>query len=71
MLIQNGKNLLYGRDQLGHSSIRITVDTYGHLIPSANQAAVDRLDDVPTTRRNLYATKMKTPSENIERRERK
>jgi hypothetical protein len=30
-------------------SIQITVDTYGHLIPGANRAAVDRLDDdVPT-----------------------
>ena len=26
---------------MGHSSIQITVDTYGHLIPGANKAAVD------------------------------
>jgi integrase len=39
---------------MGHSSIKITVDTYGHLIPGANKAAVDRLDDA--TGRNLYAT---------------
>lgn len=37
-----------------HSSIKITVDRYGHLIPGANKAAVDRLDDA--TGRNLYAT---------------
>lgn len=30
-----------------HASIQITVDTYGHLIPGANRAAVDRLDDEP------------------------
>ena len=42
------------RDQLGHSSIRMTVDTYGHLVPGANREAVDRLDDA--TGRNLYAT---------------
>ena len=37
------------KEQLGHGSIQITVDTYGHLIPGANRAAVDRLDDdVPT-----------------------
>jgi hypothetical protein len=24
---------------------KVTVDTYGHLIPGANKAAVDRLDD--------------------------
>src|SRR6478752_4808610 len=34
--------------QLGHASIQITVDTYGHLIPGANRGAVDRLDDAPT-----------------------
>ena len=39
---------------MGHSSIKITVDTDGHLIPGANKAAVDRLDDA--TGRNLYAT---------------
>jgi integrase len=59
---QNGENLLYNCNQLGHSSIRITVDTYGHLIPSANKAAVDRLEEGLTTRRNLYATKMKMRS---------
>ena len=29
---------------MGHSSIQITVDTYGHLIPGADIAWVDRLD---------------------------
>ena len=33
------------KEQLGHASIQITVDTYGHLIPGANRGAVDRLDD--------------------------
>jgi integrase len=45
LLIQNGESLAYVKDQLGHSSIQVTVDTYGHLIPGANRAAVDRLDD--------------------------
>ncbi len=54
LLIQNGESLAYVRDQLGHHSIKITVDTYGHLIPGANRQAVDRLDDA--TGRNLYAT---------------
>lgn len=34
------------RDQLGHHSIQITVDTYGHLVPGGNRQAVDKLDDV-------------------------
>ena len=54
LLIQNGESLAYVRDQLGHASIKITVDTYGHLVPGANKAAVDRLDEL--TGRNLYAT---------------
>jgi integrase len=54
MLIQAGESLAYVKEQLGHSSITITVDAYGHLIPGANKAAVDRLDDA--TRRNPRAT---------------
>ena len=45
LLIQNGESLAYVRDQLGHSSIQITVDTYGHLVPGGNRMAVNRLDD--------------------------
>ncbi len=29
---------------MGHSSIRVTADTYGHLMPGANVDAIDRLD---------------------------
>jgi integrase len=54
MLIQAGESLAYVEEQLGHSSITITVDTYGHLIPGTNKAAVDCLDDA--TRRNPNAT---------------
>jgi hypothetical protein len=54
-----GESLAYVRDQLGHSSIKITVDTYGHLVPGANKAAVDRLDEL--IGRNLYATGSKQP----------
>jgi len=46
LLIQQGESLAYIRDQLGHSSIQITVDTYGHLVPGGNRQAVDRLDDM-------------------------
>ena len=41
-----GESLAYGKDQLGHASIRLTVDLYGHLVPGGNRAAVDKLDDV-------------------------
>ena len=44
LLIQTGAPLAYVRDQMGHSSIQVTVDIYGHLIPGANVSFVDRLD---------------------------
>ena len=43
-LIQKGASLAYVKEQMGHSSIQVTVDTYGHLIPGANVNWVDRLD---------------------------
>jgi integrase len=54
LLIQQDESLAYVSRQLGHSSIQVTVDIYGHLIPGANRAAVDRLDAAPT--RNPDAT---------------
>ncbi|HSL99640.1 MAG TPA: tyrosine-type recombinase/integrase [Candidatus Limnocylindria bacterium] len=42
-LIANGESLAYVKEQMGHHSIQITVDTYGHLIPGANREAVNRL----------------------------
>ena len=38
--------LPYVTDQLGHASISMTVDVYGHLVPGANRAAMDRLPTV-------------------------
>jgi integrase len=43
LLIQNGESLAYIKDQLGPSSIKMTVDVYGHLVPGANREAVNRL----------------------------
>jgi integrase len=45
LLIQAGESLVYIKDQLGHHSIKVTVDIYGHLVPGGNKAAVDGLDD--------------------------
>jgi integrase len=44
LLIQDGASLAYVKEQMGHSSIQVTVDVYGHLVPGANIAWVDRLD---------------------------
>ena len=35
---------MYVKDQMGHHSIKVNVDIYGHLVPGSNRAAVDRLD---------------------------
>ena len=47
LLLQNGASIVYVKEQMGHSSIQVTVDTYGYLIPGANLSFVDRLDQVP------------------------
>ena len=48
---------------MGHHSIKVTVDIYGHLVPGANKAAVDRLDAVlQATPRNPGATETKKGS---------
>ena len=44
LLIQQGEPLTYVKEQLGHASIQVTVDVYGHLLPGGNRSAVDRLD---------------------------
>ncbi|MGE3538891.1 MAG: hypothetical protein AB7N91_15845 [Candidatus Tectimicrobiota bacterium] len=41
----------------GHSSIQVTVDIYGHLMPGANRQAVDRLDDTTDATPAQPATK--------------
>ncbi len=46
LFITQGESLPYVKDQLGHSSISMTVDVYGHLVPGANRAAMDRLPTV-------------------------
>ena len=44
LLIQSGASIVYVKEQMGHSSIQVTVDIYGHLIPGANVSFVDWLD---------------------------
>ena len=43
LLLQAGEPIGYVKQQLGHSSIQVTVDRYGHFVPGANRSAVDRL----------------------------
>ncbi len=50
-----GKALPYVKEQLGHSSIQVTVDLYGHLVPGLNKGAANALAEA--TKYNLGATK--------------
>ena len=34
LLLQNRESPAYVKEQMGHSSIQVTVDVYGHLIPA-------------------------------------
>jgi integrase len=42
-LLSNGESPVYVNGQLGHSSIQMTVDIYGHLIPSSSRKAINAL----------------------------
>ena len=44
MLIAQGESAKYVSDQLGHASIQITFDTYGHLFPQAKAEASAKLE---------------------------
>ena len=43
LLIQGGHPLAYIKEQLGHSSIKMTVDVYGHLVPGAHREVMNTL----------------------------
>jgi integrase len=62
-LLQHGESPAYVKEQMGHHSIQVTVDIYGHLVPGANRAAVNRLDEPrsPATARNPRATDVGEP----------
>jgi len=46
MLVAQGHSLHEVKEQLGHSSIRVTSDRYGHLYPEARQAMAASLDSL-------------------------
>lgn len=65
LLLQQEEFLAYGKEQMGHHSIQVTIDTYGHFVPGGNRQTVNGLGDpnfqVPEgTFRNPGATDPKT-----------
>ncbi len=57
--ITKGDNVADVSKQLGHHSVKFTMDIYYHWIPGGNKNEVDGLDDTDrdATKRNLSATK--------------
>jgi integrase len=47
LLIQAGISPAYVQKQMGHRSIQMTIDVYGHLIPGENVTWIDTLDRTP------------------------
>ncbi len=45
LLIQKGANPKYIQEQLGHSSIKVTMDVYGHLFEGDHRHVINLLDD--------------------------
>src|SRR5271157_372500 len=66
LLIQAGASIVYVKEQMGHSSIQVTVDIYGHLIPGANVSYVDRLDARRTETPQKSANRTQTLDHEIE-----
>jgi integrase len=52
LLIQSGASLAYVKEQMGHSSIQVTVDIYGHLVPGESIKWIDKLGSCAETEPN-------------------
>ncbi len=48
LMVAAGAHPKYLQAQMGHSSIRVTLDLYGHLFPDANRGVLDALDAITT-----------------------
>ena len=46
MRIAKGDNIADVSNQLGHYSVKLTLDTYYHWMPGKNKSEVDGLDDM-------------------------
>ena len=44
LLIEQGENIKYIQNQLGHASATFTLNVYGHLMKPVNQEAACRLE---------------------------
>jgi integrase len=45
-MVRAGAHPKYLQAQMGHSSIKVTLDRYGHLLPDENRTVLSVLDDL-------------------------
>jgi len=66
LMVAAGAHPKYLQAQMGHSSIRVTLDLYGHLFPDANRGVLDSLDAItaPSTPHRKGAPE-NTPNEKV------
>ncbi|MBI4527183.1 MAG: site-specific integrase [Deltaproteobacteria bacterium] len=64
LLIEQGEDLNYVKEQLEHHSITITVDTYGHRLKN-DRRAVDGLDDRPSGSK-MVAAQVESASDGVQ-----
>jgi hypothetical protein len=59
LMIAEGAHPEKIKRHLGHSSITVTMDVYGHMFPADDEAIAERLHEAPTPRpRGQYADKI-------------
>lgn len=46
LLIAKNEPIKYIQKQLGHSTIKMTMDTYGHLMPDVYEQAINVLEEI-------------------------
>ena len=70
LLISQGFSPKYVCDQLGHSSIQMTFDTYGHLFPRAREEASAKLEEaIRKGRKEAIASGMLADDDEINQKE--
>jgi len=46
LLLASGENPKVVSERLGHSSVKVTLDTYSHVLPDMQERASERLNDL-------------------------
>jgi hypothetical protein len=69
---RTGESAKYVCDQMGHSTIQVTFDTYGHLFPTSREAAAKKLQQAMFTgRKNGFGSSLVTKPGKRAKRKRK